>query len=244
MDDAAYDVHPFVLLNDLGNIDSASTAAHEWGHAMHSDIVKNHQPFHYANYSLSLAEIASQVNELLLQDHLAKMATTKEEKIFLLSQVLDRTRSAFFRQVQFSEFELKMHEAVQNGEALSGEKLSSIYGKLLKDYYGHDRGVVTIDDEYAVEWASVPHFYYGYYVFNYATTLAAATYFVDQILSGKAGALDNYLAVLKSGGSQHPHEVLMAAGLDMTSSAPYQALMRRMNHQMDELERLAAPWHE
>lgn len=234
----AYDVHPYLLLNHKDDYDSLSTFAHEWGHAMHSVLADEAQPWETSGYSTFIAEIASITNELLLHDHLVKTAATKEEKIFYLGQELEQLRGTFFRQAMFSEFEFRIHEVVEKGDSLSGARLTQIYGDLLKLYHGDRKGVVKIDDLYAHEWSFVPHFYYGYYVFQYATSIAAAAYFAETLEEGAPGARETYLDVLRAGGSDYPYEILKKAGLDMASPAPYAALVTRMNDVIDEIEKL------
>ncbi|NWG45998.1 MAG: oligoendopeptidase F, partial [Alphaproteobacteria bacterium] len=240
MNGGAYDVHPYVLLNHKDDYDSLSTFAHEWGHVMHSVLTNESQPYELSDYSTFIAEIASITNEMLLHHHLQENAASKEEKIFYLGQELEQLRGTFFRQAMFSEFEQAIHAVAEGGDALTGERLNGIYGDLLKAYHGHDKGVVTIDDLYANEWAFVPHFYNGFYVFQYATSIAGAAYFAEHILEGDPAAREGFLDVLRAGGSDHPYEILRRAGLDMASPEPYRALVTRMNVVMDEIEALLA----
>jgi len=238
MNPAAYDVHPFVLANFTGNYDSVSTIAHEWGHAMHSVLAGKNQPYQTADYPIFLAEIASTCNEMLLQDNLIANAKTKEDKLFFLNQAVETIRTAFFRQAMFAEFEMKAHEAGERKEALTGEAFTRIYLDLLKRYYGDAQGVVKIDDLYGIEWAYIPHFYNDFYVYQYATSLAAAAYFSHAIAAGDTKVRDTYLGVLKAGGSDYPYDILKKAGLDMASPAPYQALIARLNMLLDQMEAL------
>ncbi|GIL41310.1 oligoendopeptidase F [Rhodospirillales bacterium TMPK1] len=240
MNPGAYDVHPYLLLNHHDTYDGLSTYAHEWGHAMHSVLANEAQPYENAGYPLFLAEIASTCNEMLLADRMVADAKTKDDKLFYLGQILESLRGTFFRQTMFAEFELKTHEAIERGEALSGDKLSAIYLDLLKRYHGDREGVMKIDDLYGVEWAFIPHFYRAYYVYQYATSISAAAWFAEQIQTKGDAGRDNYLAVLKAGGSDHPVAILQKAGLDMTKPEPYQALVRRMDRIMDEMEKLLA----
>lgn len=232
----AYDVHPYLLLNFNGGYDDVSTFAHEWGHAVHSLLSKQNQPWETYSYATFTAEIASITKELLLQEQNLARAETDDEKLFYLGYALEQMRGTFFRQTMFAEFELAIHEAVENGEALSGEKMTEMYKGLLEKYHGHGEGVMTIDPAYAIEWAYIPHFYRNFYVFQYATSMAGGALFADKISKGEAGAQDNYLDVLRAGGSEYPYEILKAAGIDMATRAPYEALVERMNGIMDQIE--------
>ncbi|MDB5461198.1 MAG: pepF [Caulobacteraceae bacterium] len=231
----AYDVHPYLLLNLTGNYESVSTFAHEWGHAMHTLLANRAQPYETASYSIFTAEIASTMNEQLLADYMFAKARTRQEKLYYLGQLLELMRATFYRQAMFAEFELLIHETVEKGEALSGEGMNAMYLALLKKYHGPK---VVIDEVVASEWAYVPHFYYDFYVYQYATSLAASAYFYDQVKTGGNKARDNYLAVLRAGGSDYPVAVLKKAGLDMTSPAPYQALVARFSRTLDQVEAL------
>ena len=158
---AAYDVHPYVLLNHLDDYESLTTYAHEWGHAVHTLLTRASQPFEKSRYSTFIAESASMGNEMLLGDYMVQTARTREEKLFYLGQQLETIRAAFFRQVQFAEFQLRLHEMKARGEPLSGEAITEQYCRLLKRYYGEADGVMKIDPAYCVEWTFVPHFYFG-----------------------------------------------------------------------------------
>jgi oligoendopeptidase F len=235
-----YGLTPFVFLNHRDDFTSVSTFAHEWGHGVHTMLAQRAQPFETASYSLFLAEIASVTNEVLLADHMLKQARTRDEKLFHLGHELENLRATFFRQTMFGEFELMTHDAVERGEALSGKKMTAMYCGLLRKYHGAEAGVMAIDPVVCQEWSFIPHFYRPFYVYQYATSMAAAVYFGEQVLGGQAGARDNYLKVLRAGGSVPPYELLKTAGLDMASRAPYQALLGRMNRIIDEMERLLA----
>ncbi len=240
MDDGAYDVHPYLLLNYTGDYESVATFAHEWGHAVHSSLATAAQPYPTANYSTFLAEIASTFGEALLLDHVWKTAKDDDERLFYLGSALEGLRGTYFRQAQFAEFELAVHTQVERGEPLTGAGLSATYLDILRRYYGHDAGVTRIDDAYAVEWAYIPHFYYDFYVYQYATSIAAASLLAEDVLAGKPGAVDRYLGLLRAGGSDDPYPLLRAAGVDLASPAPYDSLARRMDAIMDEIEAILA----
>jgi oligoendopeptidase F len=237
---AAYDVHPYLLINYTGNYESVSTIAHEWGHAMHSWLANRAQPFVTSRYPTFIAEIASTLNEALLLDYVLKHAKDDDEKLFYLGSALEGLRGTFYRQAMFAEFERDVHARVDRGESLTGEKLTKIYGDLLKAYHGDAQGVVKIDDAYAIEWAYIPHFYNSFYVYQYATSIAASSLFADAILSGEPGARERYLGLLAAGGSDYPYDLVKRAGVDLATPAPYQALVARMNRIMDEIEAILA----
>ena len=231
-----YDVHPFLLLNHNGQFNDVSTFTHEWGHAIHTMLAKEHNPYQTAGYATFTAEIASTTNEVLLQEHMLGQDISDKERLFYLGTVLEAVRGTFFRQVMFAEFELRIHEMVEAGEALSGEKMTAVYEQLLRQYHGADAGVMTIDPAYAVEWAFIPHFYRNFYVFQYATSIAGGTRFAERFLTGDDQARDDYLAVLSAGGSRYAYELLQEYGIDLATDAPYDALIARMDRVMDEIE--------
>ncbi|AQR75181.1 oligoendopeptidase F [Sphingomonas sp. LM7] len=235
MNPGAYEVHPYLLLNLSEKYDGLSTYAHEWGHALHSLLANAAQPFEKADYPIFLAEIASTLNEQLLVAHMLKNAKGKEEKLFYLGQQMENFRGTFFRQTMFAEFELKAHDLAKAGEGLSGRKFTEVYFDLLKRYHGPAMG---FDPAYANEWAFIPHFYNSFYVYQYATCIAAATYFAQAILKGGVRERDNYLSVLKAGGSDYPVDILKRAALDMASPAPYQALVASFKDTLDQAEAL------
>ena len=235
MQPGAYDVHPYLLLNLSNKYDGLSTYAHEWGHALHTLLANAAQPYDKAGYPIFLAEIASTLNEELLLEHLLARTTSKEEKLFYLGQRMESMRGTFFRQTMFAEFELKAHDMAEAGEGMSGEKFTAIYYDLLQRYHGPKVGM---DPAYANEWAFIPHFYNSFYVYQYATCIAAASYFAQAILKGGAKERDNYLSVLKAGGSDYPVDILKRAGLDMASPAPYQALIASFKDTLDQAEAL------
>ncbi len=235
---SAYDVHPYVLLNHNDDYESMSTFAHEYGHAVHSVLANKVQPFETANYSTFVAETAAIMNEMLLQDYMVANAEDPKEKLYYLGNGLESLRGTFFRQTMFAEFELAINEMVERGEVLTGSKLTTLYLGLLKKYHGHDQGVMTIDDAYAIEWAYIPHFYYDFYVYQYATSIAAAADLATQIGAGSAESRDAFITMLKAGGSDFPYTLMKATGVDLATEAPYEALEARMNAIMDEMEKL------
>ncbi len=238
MQGAAYDVHPYLLLNHNDDYYSLSTFVHEWGHGVHTLLTTANQPYENSNYSTFTAETASISNEFLLADYMVGHAATKAEKLYYLGQELELIRTTFFRQTMFGEFQLAIHEEVEKGKALSGAKMSEIYCGLLKRYYGDDKGVTKIDPAYCVEWAFIPHFYYGFYVYQYATSMVGAAVFTKGIEAGDAQTRDRFINMLKAGGSDYPYELYKKAGLDMATPAPYKALLARMNGLMDQIEKL------
>jgi oligoendopeptidase F len=236
MNGSAYDVHPYVLMNYNDDYESVSTLAHEWGHAMHSYLASKNQPYPTAQYSIFTAEIASTFNEALLLDHMLDQAESDQERLFYLGSALENLRGTYFRQTMFAEFELAIHDLAETGAALTGPKFTEMYGDLLRRYHGHEQGVLTIDDLYTVEWAYIPHFYYNFYVYQYATSLAASSLLAEAVLQGRPGAVENYLNLLKAGGSDYPYELLKRAGVDMATPDPYRAVFARMGNIMDQIE--------
>jgi oligoendopeptidase F len=240
MNGSAYDVHPYLLLNHNGDFQSLSTLAHEWGHAVHTLLTTRAQAYEKSGYSTFIAESASIGNEMLLNDYMVAHAPSRQEKLYYLGQGLESIRQTYFRQVQFAEFELAIHEELEQGKPLSGERMTEMYCSVLRKYYGEAEGVMKIDPEYCIEWAMVPHFYYNFYVYQYATSMAGAAELTDQILRQGAPARARFLALLSAGGSDYPYELYKRAGIDMATPAPYRALAARMNRLMDEIEKLEA----
>ncbi len=236
----AYDVHPYLLLNHDNTYQSASTFAHEFGHAMHTRLANAAQPFVYAAYPIFIAEIASTCNEQLLLDHMLKVAKTDDERILYLGSALESLRGTFFRQAMFAEFERDAHAVVDRGEPLSGAKFTQLYATILRRYHGDAQGVMKIDDLYTVEWSFIPHFYNSFYVFQYATSVAASSLFADAILQKQPGAQERYLQLLRAGGSDYPYELVKRAGVDLATAAPYQSLVSRMNSIMDQIDAIVA----
>jgi len=237
---AAYDVHPYVLMNYTDNYESVSTLVHEWGHAMHSHLANRAQPYVTAGYPIFTAEIASTFNEALLLDMTVKNAKSDDERLLYLGSALEALRGTFFRQAMFAEFERDVHARVDKGESLTGTKLSQIYGDILRRYHGDKEGVVKIDDLYTVEWAYISHFYSPYYVYQYATSLAASSLLAQMVMKGGPAERERYLKLLAAGGSDYPYDLVKVAGVDLATPAPYEATATRMNRIMDEIEGILA----
>lgn len=229
-----YDSYPYLLLNYNDTIDSVNTLAHELGHSMHSYYSKS-QDYIYHNYPIFLAEIASTVNEVLLNDYLYKHAKTKNEKILYLTEFLDKVKGTIFRQTMFAEFEMVMHEKEANNIPLTEEEFSKTYYELNKLYYGDN---VISDDYIRYEWSRIPHFYTSFYVYKYATGLSAAIAIASDILNGKEGAVDNYLEFLSSGGNNYPLEILKKTGVDMTTPEPIIKSIEMFKEKLEELKKL------
>lgn len=232
----AYGTNPYILMNWQNNVNNLFTLAHEFGHSMHSHYSRATQPFVYGDYSIFVAEVASTTNEALLNDYLIKTIDDPKKKIYLLNHWLEGFRGTVFRQTMFAEFEHLIHEMDQNGEPLTAEKLTDEYYQLNKKYFGDD---MVVDEEIGLEWARIPHFYYNYYVYQYATGLSAATALSKQILEEGQPAVDRYINnFLKAGSSNYPIEVLKAAGVDMTSAKPIEEACQVFEEKLNELEAL------
>ena len=243
---AAYDVHPYQLLNYMGKYDDMSTLAHESGHTMHSYLSAKSQPYISHDYSIFVAEVASTFNENLLLHYMLDKTNDDNVRLSLLGNYLESLRTTLFRQTQFAEFEMKIHEMAEAGQTLTGENLSALYLKILKEYYGDAIGVCKVNDLYAVEWAFIPHFYLNFYVYQYATSIVASTTLAREVLAEfkakepSTKARDAYIKMLSSGSSKYPIDILTDAGVDMTTSAPFAAAMKEMNSVMDEMEKILA----
>jgi oligoendopeptidase F len=234
---AVYDVHPYMLLNYNAKYDDVSTLTHELGHTMHSYLTNKNQPYALSHYSIFVAEVASTFNEALLLNHMLKIENRDDVRLSLLCNYLDNARATVFRQVQFAEFELKIHETAEQGTALTGDLLNSVYEKMVRDYYGHDKGYCVVDEEIRCEWAYIPHFFYNFYVYQYATSFTASAALSEKVLA--EGNADQYLDLLSAGNSDYPIELLKKVGVDMTTPQPLQATMARMNDVMDKIEQIA-----
>ena len=230
-----YDSKPYILLNYTGTLYDISVVAHEGGHSMHSFLSHKHQQYHEAQYPIFLAEIASTLNETLLMEFLLKNAPSKEEKIAILSRSLDTIFATLFRQTLFAAFELEAHSAAERGEPLTEEFFSKNYGRLQNIFYGD---CVAFDELSSIEWARIPHFYYNFYVYQYATGIIASLCFAERILAKEDGAQKAYLTFLQSGGSDFPIEILKKSGLDMTSSSPMLKAFSYIERKLDELANL------
>lgn len=235
---SAYDVHPYMLLNYNGKYDDMSTLAHELGHTMHSYFSNKTQPYPLSSYPIFVAEVASTFNEALLIDYTLKRTKDDATRLSLLGNYLEGIKGTVFRQTQFAEFELRMHEMAEKGEPLTGDALSKLYSEIVKKYYGHDHGVCIVDDYIANEWAYIPHFYNSYYVFQYATSFTASSALSEKVLSGAPGATERYLKFISAGKSKYPIDLLKDAGIDMTTDEPLELTVKKMNRVMDEMEKL------
>ena len=238
MSGEAYDTHPFVLLNHIDDYNSASTLAHEMGHAMHSYYSNGNQPFEKSQYTIFVAEVASTFNEIMLINHLLDTTEDKEEKEFLLNHFIEMIRSTVFRQMQFAEFEDALYKKVESGEALTPDFLNELYGNTLSRYYGEEYGLMTIDPLYKNEWAFVPHFYYNYYVYKYVVGFIGALSLAESVRSGAVPASQYIDGFLKAGTSKPPVEILKDAGVDMTSAAPYKLIEKLFIEKLKALKEL------
>ena len=234
----AYDIHPYMLLNYLGQYNDVSTVAHELGHTMQSFFSNKTQPYPTANYPTFVAEVASTFNEALLIDYMLKQIKDTPTRLSLLGNYLEGIKATVYRQTQFAEFELRMHEMAQKGEPITSDALATLYLDITRRYYGHAQKVAIVDDYIAHEWSFIPHFYRNFYVFQYATSFTAAEALSAKVLSGDQAATKRYLTFLSAGGSKYPIDLLRDAGVDMTTDEPLDLTIRRMNQVMDETEKL------
>jgi len=232
----AYDVHPYILMNYNDQYNEVSTLTHELGHTMHSYYSNKTQPFATADYATFVAEVASTFNEVLLNDMMQKKLKDDDLRLSLLMSMLDGFKGTLFRQTQFAEFELAIHEAAEKGTPLTGKVLTQMYGDITRKYYGHDKGVCTVEDNIAIEWAAIPHFYMNFYVYQYSTSFVASQALAAKVLEGDKEATKRYIEFISAGGSDYPIELLKTAGVDMTSSEPFDKTIEAMNGIMDEIE--------
>lgn len=235
---SAYDVHPYMLLNYNGKYDDMSTLTHEFGHTMHSYLANTSQPYPTSQYSIFVAEVASTFNEALLMDYMLKTIKDDDTRLTLLGNYLDNIKGTIFRQTQFAEFELRIHEIAEKGGSLTGELFNEVYTEITRRYYGHDRGLCVVDDEVKAEWAHIPHFYYNFYVYQYATSFTASAALSEEVIAGDKTATQKYLELLKGGGSDYPIALLKKAGVDMATGHPFELSMKKMNRVMDEMEKI------
>ena len=233
----AYGTHPYVLLNHKDNLNSMFTLTHEMGHAMHSYLSDENQPYREAQYTIFLAEVASTLTEALLMEYLLKRTTDLHERLYLLTYYADQFRTTVFRQTMFAEFEMLIHEQAEQGNALTPQLLSEIYYSLNEKYYGPG---MIVDKDIEMEWARIPHFYTSFYVYKYATGFSAATSFAKQILDEGEPAVARYLGFLKSGGSDFSMNILSKAGVDMSSPKPIEQAMSVFAFVLDELDKTIA----
>ena len=231
-----YDTKPYLLLNFEGKYEDVTTLAHELGHSMHTFYSCKNEPYNLSSYSIFVAEVASTVNELLLVHYLLENSQDKQEKLFLLNQLMELYKGTIFRQVMFAEFERDMHADLEHGVILTNEYLSTKYLSLVKKYFGEK---VIIDDNIQNEWMRIPHFYYNFYVYKYAIGLSCATKIVDGILNKKDHALDNYLSFLKTGGSMYPKDELKIAGVDILDEQLYIDAIDKFNSYIDSFIKIS-----
>ncbi len=233
--DTAYGCHPYMLLNYNDTFDDMFTTAHEMGHSMHSYFSNQAQPYIYSGYKIFVAEVASTCNEILLLEYLLKNCTDKKERAYLLNHYLDSFKGTVYRQTQFAEFEKTTNEMVENGESLNAENLCNLYKEINARYYGPD---MISDGEIAYEWARIPHFYYNFYVYQYATSFCAAVAIAEMILKEGEPAVARYKKFLSSGCTDAPVELLKIAGVDLTTPAPIEAALAKMGEIVEELSGL------
>ena len=230
-------VHPYVLLNHKDTLNCEFTLAHEMGHAIHSYYSNKNQPAVYSDYVIFVAEVASTCNEALLMEYLLKNTDDRKQKAYLINYFLEQFRTTLYRQTMFAEFELKINQMTESGEGITAENISELYYNLNKTYFGDD---IVVDDDIALEWARIPHFYYEYYVYQYATGYSAAIALSGKILKEGKQAADNYIKFLSSGCSKSPIDLLKLAGVDMSTPDPINSALGIFNELIDELEKLLA----
>ncbi|PLR78816.1 oligoendopeptidase F [Bacillus sp. V3-13] len=232
----AYGTNPYILMNWQDNVNNLFTLAHEFGHSVHSYYTRKNQPYPYGGYSIFVAEVASTCNEALLNDYLLKTIDDEQKRLYLLNHYLEGFRGTVFRQTMFAEYEHLIHQKAQNNEALTADVLTKDYYELNQKYFGRED--IEIDEEIGLEWSRIPHFYYNYYVYQYATGFSAATALSKQILEQGQPAVDRYIHFLKAGSSDYPIEVLKKAGVDMTSSKPIEEACKVFKEKLTEMEQL------
>ncbi|MDA7026106.1 oligoendopeptidase F [Bacillus sp. CLL-7-23] len=231
----AYGTNPYIMMNWQNNVNELFTLVHEFGHSVHSYYTRKNQPYTYGDYSIFVAEVASTTNEALLGHYLLNTLSDEKQRLYILNHMLEGFKGTVFRQTMFAEFEHAIHVKAQEGEPLTPDLLCKIYYDLNKKYFGEE---MKVDQEIALEWARIPHFYYNYYVYQYATGYSAAQALSQQILNEGKPAVERYLEFLKAGSSDYPIEVLKKAGVDMTSSKPIEAACKTFEKQLTEMEEL------
>ena len=231
----AYTTQPFILMNYQKNLNNVYTLAHELGHSMHSYFTRDTQPYVYGDYTIFVAEVASTLNEALLTNHLLASTDDRAVRLQIVNQQIDEFRGTFFRQTMFAEFELETHRRAEAGEALTAESLTAIYRDLLQRYFGSE---VVLDEQILLEWSRIPHFYRGFYVYQYATGIAAATALAQKILQEGQPAVEGYLNFLRGGSSKISIDLLRDAGVDMTSPEPIERAVSFFSGLVDQLEEL------
>lgn len=230
-----YDTNPYILLNYQDKYNDMSTLAHEAGHSMHSYYTRTNNPYQYGDYAIFVAEVASTVNELLLAKYLLKVSQSKEEKLFILDNLMTLFKSTIYRQTMFAEFEQAIYKDAENDITLTADYLSEKYYKLNQEYFGEN---VAVDEEIKYEWARIPHFYYNFYVYKYATGLSAACHIVNDILSGKENAVENYKKFLKCGRTKNPLDSLKIAGVDLSQKEVVESAIKMFDEIIEEFKSL------
>jgi oligoendopeptidase F len=230
-----YGVHPYILMNYTQDISNLFTLIHEMGHAVHSYYANKNQPYLYADYKIFVAEVASTLNENLLLDYMLDNAESREEKLYLLNYFLEGFRGTVYRQTMFAEFEKMIHESVEAGESLTSQAMKTMYRKLNQKYFGE---VLVIDQKLDYEWARIPHFYYNFYVYKYATGYSAAAALADKIQTEGPETAANYLEFLKAGGSDYPLNILRKAGVDMEKSDAIENAAAKFKNYLKQLQEL------
>ena len=236
----AYDIHPYMLINYNGNYEDMTTLAHELGHTMQSFFSNKTQPYPTADYPIFVAEVASTFNESLLNGYMLRTIKDDDTRLALLGTYLENAKGTVFRQTQFAEFEMRMHDMAAKGEPITGDAMAKLYLEITRKYYGHDQKICIVDDYIANEWSYIPHFYRDFYVFQYATSFTASEALAQKVKSGDPQAVKKYLAFLSSGGSKYAIDLLKEAGVDMTTDEPLQLTLKEMNRVMDEMEAILA----
>ena len=231
-----YDSNPYIMTNFTGTLDSVSTIAHEMGHSMHTYYTNANQPYHYANYTLFVAEVASTVNENLLIEHLLEKESDPELRLALLNQYLEGFKGTVYRQTMFAELEKEAHAMAERNDAINAEALNTLYERLVKEYFGE---ALTLDDEVKYEWARIPHFYRPFYVYVYATGYSSAVALSEKILEQKEVAVKQYLEFLSMGGSAYPLDELKHAGVDLSTPEPIEKALEKFSRVLDEAEKIA-----